>query len=103
MVSYQFWVIIFVNQNEIILKKQLDMIYYITLFKVLISFSLKSKKLIQSIMVSALIGLSSTSVSAEKYLKWALSVAVDILEDKTVPQEVYLEHDFLDGGSINNV
>ena len=79
------------------------MIYYITLFKVLIRHNMKSKKLIQSIMVSALIGLRSTSVSAEKYLKWALSVAVDILEDKTVPQEVYLEHDFLDGGSINNV
>tara|TARA_B110000263_G_scaffold127271_1_gene110720 strand:+ start:377 stop:571 length:195 start_codon:yes stop_codon:yes gene_type:complete len=64
---------------------------------------MKSKKLIQSIIVSELIGLSSTSVSAEKYPNWALSVAVDILEDKTVPQEVNLERIFLDGGSINNV
>ena len=64
---------------------------------------MKSKKLIQSIIVSELIGLSSTSVSAEKYANWALSVAVDILEDKTVPQEVHLERVFLDGGSINNV
>ena len=64
---------------------------------------MKSKKLIQSIIVSEFIGLSSTSVSAEKYPNWALSVAVDILEDKTVPQEVHLERVFLDGGSINNV
>ena len=64
---------------------------------------MKSKKLIQSIIVSELIGLSSTSVSAEKYPNWALSVAVDILEDKTVPQEVNLQRVFLDGGSINNV
>ena len=64
---------------------------------------MKSKKLIQSIIVSELIGLSSTSVSAEKYPNWALSVAVDILEDKTVPQEFNLERVFLDGGSINNV
>ena len=64
---------------------------------------MKSKKLIQSIIVSELIGLSSTSVSAEKYPNWALSVAVDIQEDKTVPQEVHLERVFLDGGSINNV
>ena len=39
----------------------------------------------------------------EKYPDWALSVAADILEGKAVPQEVHLEHVFLDAGSINDV
>ena len=39
----------------------------------------------------------------ETYPDWALSVAADILEGKAVPEEVHLEHVFLDAASINNV
>lgn len=39
----------------------------------------------------------------ETYPDWALSVAADILEGKSVPEEVHLEHVFLDGATVNNV
>lgn len=39
----------------------------------------------------------------EKYPDYAISIAADILEGNAVPQEVHLEHVFLDGGNINDV
>ncbi|MFA3920661.1 sugar ABC transporter substrate-binding protein [Ruegeria hyattellae] len=39
----------------------------------------------------------------EKYPDYAVSVAADILEGQAVPQEVHLEHIFLDAESINDV
>jgi ribose transport system substrate-binding protein len=39
----------------------------------------------------------------EKYPDYALSIAADILEGKAVPQEVHLEHVFLDQETIDSV
>ncbi len=39
----------------------------------------------------------------EKYPDYALTIAADLLEGGAVPQEVHLEHVFLDAGSINDV
>jgi ribose transport system substrate-binding protein len=39
----------------------------------------------------------------EKYADYAISVAADVLEGKAVPQEVHLEHVFLDSSTIDDV
>ncbi|MFO1541065.1 MAG: sugar ABC transporter substrate-binding protein [Chloroflexota bacterium] len=63
------------------------------------------------------IGVASTKASAteanhflgcvayypDKYPDYAISIAADLLEGKAVPQEVHLQHDFLDGTSIGAV
>lgn len=62
------------------------------------------------------IGIAATRVSVdennflgcvayfpEKYPDYAISIAADILEGRPVPQEVHLEHVFLDSETIKNV
>jgi ribose transport system substrate-binding protein len=39
----------------------------------------------------------------EKYADYAISIAADVLEGKPVPQEVHLEHVFLDSSTIDEV
>jgi ribose transport system substrate-binding protein len=39
----------------------------------------------------------------EKYPDYAISIAADLAEGKPVPQEVHLQHDFLDATTIGSV
>ena len=39
----------------------------------------------------------------EKYPEYLVSIALDVLEGKPVPQEVHIEHQFLDGSNIAEV